>query len=167
MSFSCSKRRILRTHAFALNAVGATMLVTAMPAAAQEEVWPSNAEAHPGEIVYSRDVPNGTATRRFSQGQARTVAPDQSKLIIESILVGLEPLSDAEQASVSAPLGRLQDGVQSTIDIGLSALSRAKLIGDFTRSENGASAAGGIVGQGLSVLPTALAVIGKTAGGGQ
>ena len=167
MSLVFLERGVLRAHSLALSAAGFGMMVSVIPAAAQEEVWPTNAEAHPGEIVYSRDVPYGTATRRFSQGEAMTVAPDQSKLIIDSIVVGLEPLSDAEQASVSAPLGRSLDGVETTLDIGLSAVARTNGSGDFTRSESGASATGNIVSQGLSVLPSALGVIGKTAGNGQ
>lgn len=162
-----AERRILRTYRLALFSVGLATLATAFPAAAQEEVWPSNAEAHPGEIVYSRDVPYGTATRRFAQGEARTVAPDQSKLIIDSLLIGLEPLSDAEQASVSAPLGGSLAVAQKAIDVGLSTLSRTSGSGDFTRSESGASATGSIVGQALSVLPSALGAIGKVTGSGQ
>lgn len=167
MSLYHIERRILRMHSLALSAAGLAAMVQVAPVAAQEEVWPSNAEAHPGEIVYSRDVPYGTATRRFAQGEARTVVPDQSKLIIDSIVVGLEPLSDAEQASVSAPLGRSLEGVRTTIDIGLSAIARTSGSGDFTRSESGASATGNIVSQSLSVLPSALGVISKTTGSGQ
>lgn len=160
-------RTIVRAYSLAISAASLAIMAPLAPAAAQEAVWPSNAEANPGEIVYSRDVPYGTATKRFAQGEARTVSPDQSKLIIDSLLVGLEPLSDAEQAGVSAPLGRSLDRVQTTIDVGLSALSSTSVSGDFTRSESGSSAIGGVVSQGLSVLPSALGVISKTTGNGQ
>ena len=145
----------------------AAMLAWSAPANAQEEVWPSNAEAHPGEIVYSREVPYGTATRRFAQGEAHTVAPDQSVLIEHSLLTGLEPITDAEQAAVTAPLTRSLEIGRSAIDTGLSVVAKTGGGSDFTRSENGASATGSIVNQGLSVLSSALGVIGQTTGSGK
>ncbi len=154
-------------------AVVSVLLVTAgiVPldfASAQEDPRPSNADTYPGQIVYSRDVPYGSATRRFTQGEARTVSPDQSVLITHSLLVGLEPLSDAEQASVSAPLNRALDTTNAALQTGLAALSSARSSeGDFTRSENGASGVGGIIGAGLSALPGALGVIGKVLGDGK
>lgn len=167
MYFVSAKRGIPRVDSIALVSAGMCGLIVAFPAAAQEEVWPSNAEAHPGEIVYSRDVPYGIATRRFAQGEARTVAPDQTELIIDSLLVGLKPLSDAEQASVAAPIGRSLGAAQNAIDTGLSALSRTSSNGDFSRSESGASATGSVVSRALSVLPSALGAIGKATGGGK
>lgn len=160
-------RTIVRAIICVFIAGGAGLSVFSAPVHAQEEVWPSNAEAHPGEIVYSRDVPYGTATRRFAQGEARTVAPDQSRLIHESLLIGLEPLSDAEQAAVSAPLARSIDTVRGAIEIGLGAIAKSVGNADFTRSESAASSTGSIVGQSLSILPSALGVIGDVTGGGQ
>ncbi|WFL75947.1 hypothetical protein P7228_07970 [Altererythrobacter arenosus] len=161
------KRRILRAGRAVLIGSVAGAALASQPAFAQEEVWPSNAEAHPGEIVYSRDVPYGTATRRFAQGEARTVNPDQTILIENSLLVGLQPLSDAEQAAVSAPLVRSLEVGRNAIDVGLSVVTATGSGGDFTRSESGASSTGSIISQGLSVLPSALAVIGNTTGSGQ
>lgn len=149
--------------------VGLTACLFLVPSAlqAQEAEYPSNAETFPGQIVYSRDVPFGMATRRFSQGEASTVAPDQSLLITTSLNLGLEPLSDAEQSMVSAPMTQsLNIGIDA-INVGLSALSSAKGNTDFTRSENGGSLTGNAVGQALSVLPSALSVIGKSLGNGQ
>ena len=134
---------------------------------AQEAEYPSNTETFPGKIVYSRDVPYGLATRRFSQGEASTVAPDQSLLIINSLNLGLEPLSDAEQSMVSAPISQsLNIGIEA-INVGLSAISSPKGNTDFTRSESGGSLTGNAVGQALSVLPSALSAIGKALGNGQ
>lgn len=161
------KRRILRTERLALVGFATGAALISSPSVAQEEVWPSNAQAHPGEVVYSRDVPYGTATRRFAQGEANTVAPDQSKLIQDSILIGLQPLSNAEQAAVSAPLARSIETGQSAIETGLSTIAGTAGRGDFTRSESGASSTGSIISQGLSVLPSALAVIGNNTGSGQ
>ncbi len=149
-------------------AAGASLLaITAVPVAAQEGEFPSNKDQHPGEIVYSRDVPYGTATRRISQGQASTVAPDQSKLILETMLIGLEPMSDADQAGVTAPLSRTLNVANQAVSIGLTPVTGPQSSGDFTRSESGASSTGGIVRSGLSVLPSALSVISRTAGRGQ
>lgn len=158
-------RTIVRAIVFVFVAWGTGVSVVPSPLLAQEDVWPSNAEAHPGEIVYSRDVPYGTATRRFSQGEARTVSPDQSRLIQHSLLVGLEPLSDAEQAAVSAPLARSIATMESALDLGLAALAKVSGNSDFTRSESAGSSAGGLVSQGLSVLPSALSAIGAVTGG--
>ena len=162
-----TNRTFVRAIFCALIVGEAGLLLAASPVAAQEDVWPSNAEAHPGEIVYSRDVPYGTATHRIAQGEARTVVPDQSRLIQNSLLTGLEPLSDAEQAAVSAPFARSFEVAQRALDTGLGVIDRTVGSGEFTRSENGASATGSIVSQGLSVLPSALGVIGKVAGSGQ
>lgn len=137
-------------------------------AGAQTADWPSNADTHPGQIVYSRDVPYGNATRRFDQGEANTVSTDPSALVSHSLLIGLAPLSDAEQASVSAPLNRALDTTGSALQTGLSALSSAQSTDrDFTRAEGGASSVGGIISNSLSVLPSALGVIGKVLGDGK
>lgn len=135
---------------------------------AQEDEYPSNADTFPGQIVYSRDVPYGTATRRFAQGEASTVSPDQSVLIANSLLIGLEPLSDAEQASISAPLNQGLGAMQSALQTGLSALSQPHSSeGDFTRAESGATNVGGVIGNSLGALNGSLGVIGKVLGDGQ
>lgn len=148
-------------------AVSAAVIPLA-PASAQEDPWPSNADTHPGQIVYSRDVPYGNATRRFDQGDAATVDTDHSALIATSLLYGLEPLSDAEQASVSAPLGSAFETSRSALQTGLSALNTAQFSeADFTRAESGATGVGGIISNSLSALPATLGVIGRVLGGGQ
>lgn len=135
---------------------------------AQEDDYPSNADTHPGQIVYARDVPYGTATRRFDQGDASTVTLDHSALISQSLLVGLEPLSDAEQALVSAPLSQAIDTTRTALQTGLSALSSSQASeGDFTRAESGASSVGGLIGNSLSALPATLGVISRVLGDGQ
>lgn len=162
-----NSRRILRATTYASSALLLALLTQPASALAQEAVWPSNAEEHPGEIVYSRTVPYGTATRRFAQGEAQTVVPDQSRLIEDSMMLGLEPLSDAEQAAVAAPLNNALKATNRGMDAGLSVLLSSRGSGDFTRSESGGSATGAIVSNGLSVLPSALAAIGKSTGSGQ
>lgn len=135
---------------------------------AQEDPWPSNADTHPGQIVYSRDVPYGSATRRFDQGDAATVRTDPTELIDRSLLVGLEPLSDAEQASISAPLSRAIGTSQTALETGLSALSSARSAkGDFTLAESGGTGVGRTITNSLGVLPGALGVIGRVLGGGE
>ncbi len=134
--------------------------------AAQEIPWPSNATTHPGDIVYSRDVPYGSATRRFERGDASTISPDQSTMINSTLMLGLKPMTDAETATVSAPLMRSSEMVVGAIDAGLAPLMGANGNSDFTRSESGGSQTGGIVNQALGALPSALSVIGKTIGGG-
>ena len=157
--------RPIRTFLFA---VGAGFFVSvATPAAAQDGEYPSNQEQYPGQLVYSRDVPRGIATRRVAQGEANTVALDQSQLIKDSLLLGLEPISDADQAGVSAPLTRGLEVANQALSIGLSHVTGAERSNDFTRSESGASSTGSIISRGLSVLPSALSVISRTAGGGQ
>jgi len=138
------------------------------PISAQEEEYSSNAETHPGQIVYSREVPYGTATRRFAQGEARTVSPDQSLLITNSLLVGLEPLSDAEQAGVTAPLNQALGTTGSALQVGLSALESSQASnGDFTRAENGSNSVGGVISNSMSTLNSSLGVISKVLGDGQ
>lgn len=159
---------ICRKMAAACCAIAAASLIPVAPASAQEDPFPSNADTHPGQIVYSRDVPYGSATRRFDQGEASTVNSDHSVLIADSLLIGLEPLTDAEQASVSAPLSSGFDASRSALQTGLSALTTAQSAeGDFTRAEGGASGVGGIVSNSLSSLPAALGVIGRVLGGGE
>ncbi|RJY09813.1 hypothetical protein [Aurantiacibacter aquimixticola] len=146
--------------------LAAIYLVTpACPALAQEEgVWPTNQEAHPGQIVYSRDVPRGTATRRIAQGEAHTVAPDQSATIEAALALGLQPLTDVEQAGVTASLSRSLATAETAIATGLSVISGPTANADFTRSESGGTSAGGIVAGALSVLPGALSVLSRVGG---
>lgn len=164
-----TRRHLMRSALFAsfIAFSAFVMFIFALPAGAQESEWPSNADKHPGEVVYSRDVPYGSATRRFSQGEASTVVPDQSRLIINTIAMGLQPITDAEQAGVSAPLTRGLNLVQQGIELGLSPLTGTGRSTDFTRSESGASSTGNIISRSLSVLPSALGVIARTSGSGQ
>lgn len=135
---------------------------------AQEDPFPSNADTHPGQIVVLRDVPYGSATRRFDQGKAATVNTDHSVPIANSLLVGLKPLTDEEQASVSAPLRNGIDTSRTALQTGLSALSSTQASeGDFTRAEGGASGVGAIVSNSLSALPAALGIVGRVLGGGE
>lgn len=158
-------RRMIAVSVFSTTICGA---IPFNQAQAQDAEYPSNAVAYPGQIVYSRDVPYGIATRRFDQGEAHTVSPDQSVLIANSLLIGLEPLSDAEQALVSAPLSRGLDATQSALLAGLSALSSAAMSeGDFNSAGGGADGIGGIISNSLSALPSALGMIGKVLGDGQ
>ncbi len=162
-----NSRSILRTYRPALLASVASVFALSVPLQAQEEVWPSNSEAHPGEIVYSRDVPFGTATRRFAQGEARTVAPDQSVLIENSLLIGLEPITDAEHAAVSAPLQRSLLVSQEAMEGGLSVVTQSVSNTDFTRSESAVSSTGAVISNALGVLPSALSVINQVTGSDQ
>ena len=157
---------ICRTMALAFCTMGSVSFIPLASADAQEAPWPSNAETHPGQIVYARDVPYGSAPRRFDQGDASTVNTDPSKLIADSLLIGLEPLTDAEHASVSAPLSSALDTGRSALQTGMSALTLAQSSeGDFTRAESGATSVGGIIGNSLSALPAALGVIDRVLGG--
>lgn len=157
-----------RFSAFAYCAAVTIGILPLCPASAQEEEYPSNAEMHPGQIVYSRVVPYGTATRRFAQGEARTVSPDQSVLITNSLLVGLEPLSDAEQAGVTAPLNQGLGTTGSALQVGLSALGSSQASnGDFTRAESGSNSVGGVIGNSMNAMNSSLGVIGKVLGDGQ
>lgn len=159
---------IRRTMAVACFTMAAAGIIPAQHALAQDAEWPSNAETYPGQIVYSRDVPYGTATRRFEQGEASTVSPDQSVLITNSLLTGLEPLSDAEQSLVSAPLSQALGSTQSALQTGLSALSSTHASeGDFARAESGPGNVGGLINNSLSALPATLGIIGKALGDGQ
>lgn len=165
--FSIAHRVSLRVMSLALATAGCGILLASpAPAMAQEVPWPSNADTHPGEIVYSRDVPYGSATRRFERGDAATIAPDQSPLINSTLMLGLQPMTDAEAAAVSAPLMQGSAALQGALDTGLAPLMGTTGNSDFTRSESGPSQAGGIVGEALGVLPSALSVIGETLGGG-
>lgn len=164
--FSIHPSAITRKISLPLASVACGLaLALPMPVSAQERPWPSNVDTHPGEIVYSRDVPYGTATRRFVRGEASTISPDKSKLIIDTLMQGLQPMTDAEAAAVSAPLMRSSGQLETAINTGLAPLMGANGNSDFTRSESGGSQTGGIVNQALGALPSALSVIGKTIGG--
>ena len=77
-----------------------------------------------GVIIYSRDVPYGTATARGFDGQANTVQVDQSDLIERSLANGLTPLSASEAAAVAAPLksvGNVIENSLATVGLGQDA----------------------------------------------
>ena len=160
-------RGLPHVHRIHSVAFGCVVLGLASSASSQEADWPSNAEAHPGEIVYSREVPYGTATRRFVQGEAKTVTPDQSELIENSLLVGLEPLSDGEQAAVSAPILQSIEIGTDAVDAGLSPLAKVESNAGFVGAEGASNSIGNVVSQSLSVIPSALSAIGHAVRGEQ
>lgn len=145
---------------------GFLFLFLSAPLLAQELPWPSNADTHPGDIVYSRDVPEGSATRRFERGEASIISPGQSQLINNSLLLGLQPISDADAATFSAPLVRSSGMIEGAIATGLAPIMDANRDRDFNRLESGGIQAGEFAKGALGVLPSALSVIGRAVGGG-
>lgn len=139
-----------------------------VPLYGQTAEWPSNQDEHPGQIVYSRDVPYGTATRRFVRGEASTAQTDQSRILIDTLTMGLNPITDAESASITAPLNRGLAGAEEAISLGLAPLNGpAQGSNDFTRSESGASSTGNIISSSMGALTSALSNISRNTGSGQ
>ena len=135
--------------------------------AQQEGVWPKNQDAFPGQIVYSRDVPYGSATRRVSQGEASTVTLDQSPLIDRTLALGLEPLTDSEQSLITAPLRQATGIAMDALTTAIPTIGERSASSGIVPGETAGSATTSAIDRGLSVLPGVLSILAPRTDGGK
>ena len=155
-------RTALRSGAvFALVAAGVPF------AAAAGENGPPSAPAPPikdGELIYSRDVNHSIGALYFPrQAYAAKTAPTQT--IVNTIDIGLSPLSDSENAAVS---GSFKQFAGTTVQLESQLLGAATVApgSDALASAQGAPASGGgVIGQAMGALSNALGSLAVLTGG--
>lgn len=141
----------------------------------------SNPDPHaaaPGHIIYSRDVPYGSAIGPRTPGHAHTVNAGPTNLILDSIGTGLRPIGDDENASIVAGTNLFVGQTGGRITQGMSALSSmtgaggsASNVSDVSTSATGGAisratgAIGGAMGNLRGVLGDSLSA--PRSGGGQ
>lgn len=150
-----------------LIAVAASAAVQA-PALAQDAA--SNA-ARPaeGQVIYSRDVPYGSAIGPRTPGREHTVVTGPTNLILHSLATGLEPISDDENAGISANTNSQMGLIGTNVALGMGALSSMGS-SSSSASEIGTSqisATGGAIGQATNALQNALGSLRGVLGGGE
>lgn len=122
----------------------------------------------PGTIVYSRDVPYRSAIDAGFPGKPERIDTSPDDLVIDSITLGLRPLSDSEAAFVSAPLGESSAELGGRIDAHLSAAVSPLGESSFSPERfSSGSGLGGAIGRSLGAIPTAMGALRNALGTGQ
>ena len=121
-----------------------------------------------GTITYSRDVYYRSAIGPSVPGEAHRVDISPDDIVVGMLAQGLKPLSDSEAAGLTAPIGSVGASVRGAMQgtsaaLALSHAERGSDLGQLS----GSSQSGGIVGQAMSVLPSALGSMRAALGGGQ
>lgn len=138
------------------------------PVAAQElapPATPVEAPAEDGQIIYSRDVHHSIGAQYFpGETDAAVTAPTQA--IIDTVALGLAPLSDSEGAAITAslpaalaalgPTELQQTGGQSALNGGL---------GQFIVTETTSGSAGSAINSAMGALTGALESLSAISGG--
>lgn len=179
MLFCTRKLRALFTGiAIAISAnAGAETAALAQDTAA-DTAAPSSSAVPDGHIVYSRDVPYGSAIGPRTPGQPHTVNAGPTALILDSLAAGLEPIGDDENASIVAGTSLQTGQVGAHVAQGMSALSSmtgadgsASSLGDIQNSATGSaiSRATGAIGSAMGSLRGVLGngLAAANPGGGQ
>lgn len=143
--------------------IGAT-LTGAIPARAQAQSQSDN----PGSIIVSREVYYRSAIAPSVPGPAVRVDTSPDDIVIAATSLGLKPLTEDEAATLSAPLSQAGSTARQA-SAGMSAqLALAQGQRTFAPGQlAGGSASGGMVGQAMGALPTALGSLRAALGGGQ
>lgn len=129
----------------------------------------ATAGAGEGEIIYSREVSNRTVGMNYTPGRTQTVVAGPTNLILGSVATGLRPISDGENAAISAAISTPVSTVQSSIALGLAAIPSAKStgLGNVNIGSVQGSVIDGAIGQATGALGSAMGSLRSALGGGQ
>ena len=147
-----------------------TCLIVAaiVPNVALADDDPSATDALPedGVIIYSRDVHHHIGDRYFSRdSQSAVTAP--AHLIVDTIALGLEPLTDAESSAILAPLsaqGMIDPSFAVTAEMPGASGGSANLI---ATTSSVSSTVNSTVSSAMQSLSGALESLSVLSGGGQ
>jgi hypothetical protein len=146
---------------FAVLACGA-----ASAASASDPEPPSELKAplQDGELIYSRDVRHSIGAIYFPrQAYAATTAP--TRAIVDTIDLGLAPLSDTENASVTGSIRQIA-GVTGQLEMQLLGAGSLAAGSDALAPVQSASGSvGGVIGQAMGTLSNALGSLSVLTGG--
>lgn len=143
---------------------GLLAAILAQPALAEDPTSPDVAPTKDGEIIYSRDVNHSIGAPYFA-GTSHAAITAPTRLITDSIALGLAPLTDSETSHITASLplnianGALADLQPMTAGSSL-AQSNPLLV-----SENTGLASGGAINRAMGALSNALGSLSVLDGG--
>ena len=159
MSLSATARRL--GAGFALIAAGVPL---AAWAGENEPPSATTTALKDGELIYSRDVNHSIGALYFPrQAYAATTAPTQA--IVNTIDLGLSPLSDSENAAVTGSLRQFA-GVTGQLETQLLGAAPLAPGSDTLATAQGAPASGGgVIGQAMGTLSNALGSLSVLTGG--
>ena len=142
---------------------------TALPAPVFAQQSATNApDANEGQVIYSRNVPYGTAIGPRTPGQANTVVTGPTSLILHSVATGLEPITDDENAGIAAATSSQASLIGSHVMNGMSALSNVGSSGAASTITAGqGSATSGAISQATGALSAAINSLRGVLGTGQ
>ena len=114
--------------------------------------------AAPGHIIYSRDVPYGSAIGPRTPGHAHTVNAGPTTLILDSIGTGLQPIGDDENASIVAGTNFYVGQTGGQVAQGMSALASMTGAGGSasTVSDVHTSSTGGAINRATGAIGSAM-----------
>lgn len=143
--------------------IAATILTAA---SAQDSSAASGSPPADGVVVYSREVHHSIGDRYFLRDRQEVVTAPVG-VLIDTVVVGLEPLSDAETSAILAPLSiqqRMEPSFAAATD-GLGTVSSSS--GLIATTSTVSSLVGGTISAGIQSLAGALESLSVLSGGGQ
>lgn len=117
-----------------------------------------------GELIYSRDVRHTIGALYFPrQAYAATTAP--TRAIVNTINLGLAPLSDSENAAVTGSLRQFAAATAQLETQLLGASSVAPGSDALAPAQSATGSVGGVIGQAMGTLSNALGSLSVLTGG--
>jgi hypothetical protein len=119
-----------------------------------------------GRVIYSRDVPYGSAIGPRTPSREHSVNAGPTDLILKTIATGLEPMADDENAGVVAGTNSQFESIDQHIALGMSVLTEK----NGSRTHIGGvqnSATGKAIGQATGAIQSAMDSMRSALGGDQ
>lgn len=156
--------RILFSAMFAVIAFVAVIVAAPSPLFGQESD-PVSWEVD-GRVIYSRDVPYGSAIGPRTPSREHSVNTGPTDLILGTIATGLKPMADDENAGVVAGTNSQFGSIDGHIALGMSVLTEKS----GSRTHIGgvqSSATGKTIGQATGAIQSAMDSMRSALGGNQ
>ena len=132
------------------------LFVAASPDLAQA----ADDDVPPGSFIYIREVPFRPAEGPSIPGKPHYVMTSPKAQVQDALALGLEPISDAVSATITAGVEPSRSLVSELLDQSLQATRTVKPLGDFAGGHESASLAGSAInrsiGQGMGALSSAM-----------
>lgn len=119
-----------------------------------------------GRVIYSRDVPYGSAIGPRTPSREHSVNAGSTDLILKTVATGLEPLADDENAGVVAGTNSQFGLIDRHVALGMSVLTEKSGSRTHIGGVQG-SATGKAVGQATGAIQNAMDSMRSALGGNQ
>lgn len=133
-------------------------------AQAQDAAQTGAALARDGNIIYSRDVSHGVGSPNFP-GASHEAVTAPTNTMLAAVSTGLAPLTDRENASVTATLPRALAVLGTVPAAGLLAGGPGGQAGQFANSESASYSPGAAISGAMQSLHGALGTLSVISGG--